>query len=381
MEYRILGRTGLKVGAIALGCEGFADKTAEEVRADFDFAIRNGINFLDLYASNPELRSNIGAALAGRREKFVIQGHLCSVWEEGQYLRTRDPEKSLAAFEDLLARLGTDYVEIGMIHYVDAEADLREVLDGPIMRLAQRLRSEGRIRHIGLSSHNPVVAHMAARTGLIDVLMFSVNPCYDLLPPSDDVDTLWADELRAGAAQHRPRTATALRILRTRRDRHRRDEGLRRRRPAERRQLALRTPDDPGTMPRIRPDAPRRSGRNGRLPQPRRDRSGTGLVFGHGRGTRLHGGAGRAGQVLVGRALHVLRALRPVFGGDRHRRCEQILQPDPGTARDTGDGARTLQAPAAPRLRCIACGRCERNCPFGVDIIGHMRLAAAKFGY
>jgi len=194
MEYRILGRTGLKVGAIALGCEGFADKTAEEVRADFDFAIRNGINFLDLYASNPELRSNIGAALAGRREKFVIQGHLCSVWEEGQYLRTRDPEKSLAAFEDLLARLGTDYVEIGMIHYVDAEADLREVLDGPIMRLAQRLRSEGRIRHIGLSSHNPVVAHMAARTGLIDVLMFSVNPCYDLLPPSDDVDTLWADE-------------------------------------------------------------------------------------------------------------------------------------------------------------------------------------------
>ena len=48
MEYRILGRTGLKVGAIALGCEGFADKTAEEVRADFEFAIRNGINFLGM---------------------------------------------------------------------------------------------------------------------------------------------------------------------------------------------------------------------------------------------------------------------------------------------------------------------------------------------
>ena len=56
------------------------------------------------------------------------------------------------------------------------------------------LKRSGTIRHIGLSSHNPVVAHMAARTGLIDVLMFSVNPCYDLLPPSDDVDTLWADE-------------------------------------------------------------------------------------------------------------------------------------------------------------------------------------------
>ena len=114
MEYRTLGRTGLKVSAIALGCEGFMNRTAAAVRADFDFALDNGINFLDLYASNPELRSNIGAALAGRREKFVIQGHLCSVWEAGQYLRTRDPQKTLAAFEDLLARLGTDYLEIAI---------------------------------------------------------------------------------------------------------------------------------------------------------------------------------------------------------------------------------------------------------------------------
>ena len=194
MEYRTLGRTGYRVSAIALGCEGFMNKTPGEVRAEFDFAVENGINFLDLYASNPELRSNVGAALAGRRERFVIQGHLCSVWEEGQYLRTRDPEKSAAAFDDLLTRLGTDHVEIGMIHYIDAEEDLREVLGGPILKLAQRLQAEGRIRHLGISSHNPVVARMAAETGLIDAVMFSVNPCYDLLPPSDDVDTLWADE-------------------------------------------------------------------------------------------------------------------------------------------------------------------------------------------
>ena len=161
MEYRTLGRTGLRVSAVALGCEGFMNRPEEEVRADFDFAIENGINFLDLYASNPELRSSIGAALAGRREGFVIQGHLCSVWEEGQYLRTRDPEKAQAAFDDLLARLGTDYVDIGMIHYVDAEDDLRKVLDGPILQLALRLRSEGRLRHIGISSHNPAVARQA----------------------------------------------------------------------------------------------------------------------------------------------------------------------------------------------------------------------------
>ena len=202
MEYRTLGRTGLRVSAVALGCEGFMNRPEEEVRADFDFAIENGINFLDLYASNPELRSSIGAALARRREGFVIQGHLCSVWEEGQYLRTRDPEKAQAAFDDLLARLGTDYVDIGMIHYVDAEADLRKVLDGPILQLALRLRSEGRIRHIGISSHNPAVARMAVETGLVDVLMFSVNPCYDLQPAGDDDEALWAEESYAGALRN-----------------------------------------------------------------------------------------------------------------------------------------------------------------------------------
>ena len=70
MEYRTLGRTGLRVSAVALGCEGFMNRPEEEVRADFDFAIENGINFLDLYASNPELRSSIGAALAGRRSSY-----------------------------------------------------------------------------------------------------------------------------------------------------------------------------------------------------------------------------------------------------------------------------------------------------------------------
>ena len=203
MEYRILGRTGLKVGAIALGCEGFADKTAEEVRADFDFAIRNGINFLDLYASNPELRSNIGAALAGRREKFVIQGHLCSVWEEGQYLRTRDPEKSLAAFEDLLARLGTDYVEIGMIHYVDAEADLRELMNIPdnykvlfiqggatlqFAAVAWNLMKNGKAVYIETGAWSKKAIAEAKKYGEVIVAASSKDKNYSYIPDCSDLD-------------------------------------------------------------------------------------------------------------------------------------------------------------------------------------------------
>ena len=199
MEYRTLGRTGLRVSTIALGCEGFMHKQGEEVKADFDFAISRGVNFVDIYSSNPDLRTHIGAALEGRRREFIIQGHLCTTWEDDQYLRTRDLQKSIDSFELQLRQLRTDYLDVGMIHYVDAESDLRTVFDGPIIRFAERLKAEGRIRAIGLSSHNPAVALRAVETGLVDVLMFSVNPCYDLQPAGEDVDALWADESYAKA--------------------------------------------------------------------------------------------------------------------------------------------------------------------------------------
>ena len=158
MEYRPLGRTGLSVSAIALGCEGFTDKSPEAVRKDFDYAQDLGINFFDCYSSDPQLRSAFGEALRGRREKFIVQGHVCSVWENGQYLRTRDPVRTESAFRDLLRRLGTDYIDVGMIHYVDAEDDFRAVFDGEIIQYARRLKERGQIRFLGLSSHNPHVA-------------------------------------------------------------------------------------------------------------------------------------------------------------------------------------------------------------------------------
>lgn len=194
MEYRKLGRTGLSVSTIGLGCEGFIGMSEEETFRQMDFAIAQGINFIDMYSSNPGLRTNIGKALLGRRSQFIIQGHLCAAWENDQYLRTRDVYKTLAAFEEQLRLLRTDYLDIGMIHYVDDEKDFLRVFEGPIIRLALRLKQEGKILHIGMSSHNPQVAMKAVESGLVDVLMFSINPCYDMQPASEDVEDLWKDE-------------------------------------------------------------------------------------------------------------------------------------------------------------------------------------------
>lgn len=191
MEYRELGRTGIKVSVIALGCEGFVTNEGALTEQLLNAAEQGGINCIDLYAPQPEMRSRLGKWLRGRRGKFVLQAHLCTVWQEGQYKRTREIGEVKASFEDLLTRLATDYIDIGMIHYVDSLEDWEAVAGGPVMEYARELQAQGKIRYIGLSSHNPAAAMQTVQSGLIDVLMFSVNPCYDLQPANEDCYALW----------------------------------------------------------------------------------------------------------------------------------------------------------------------------------------------
>ena len=195
MRYRELGNTGLLVSEIGMGCEGFFENNCAMTKELFDLAEREGINYFDLYASDPKLRSAVGNALEGRREKIMIQSHICSVWKNGQYLRTRNLAEVKEGFSEMLSLLKTDYIDVGMIHYCDAEKDWQEILDNGILDYARELKAKGLIRHIGLSSHNPIVARKAVESGNIEVLMFSVNPVYDLQPPTENVDDLWADDV------------------------------------------------------------------------------------------------------------------------------------------------------------------------------------------
>lgn len=181
MQTRELGKSGLRVSQIGLGCEHLEGKPYATVAKTIDAALDAGINVFDVFMSEPDVRSHIGRALLGRRNNVYIQGHFRAIWKDGQYGRTTEVEACRRAFEDLLIRLRTDYIDFGMLHLIDNEEDYQAVFCGGIMEYARRLREAGVVRFIGASSHNPAIAQKMVQSGEIDVLLFSLNAAYDLL--------------------------------------------------------------------------------------------------------------------------------------------------------------------------------------------------------
>ncbi len=193
MRYRQLGKTGLRVSEIGLGAEWLERHNAADVKAVVERSEAHGINILDCWMSEPKVRSNIGAAIAGHRDKWIIQGHIGSTWQNGQYVRTRELNKVKEAFQDLLIRLQTDYIDLGMIHFVDEAAEFGKIMAGEFMEYVKKLKAEGAIHHIELSTHNPDVAKLAALSGEIEMVLFSLNPAFDMLPASEDINELFVE--------------------------------------------------------------------------------------------------------------------------------------------------------------------------------------------
>lgn len=186
MKYRVLGRTGFSVSEIGLGGEYLEGKSLDLVKDVISASLEGGVNIIDCFMSEPRVRSNIGDAVKDVRDKVYIQGHLRSIWEDGQYGRTLDIDLVKFFFNDLLIRMKTDYLDIGTLHMVDKTEDYDAIFNGPIIDYALALKEKGTIRALGISSHNPVLALKAVKTGVIDTILFSINPAYDVL--SEKVD-------------------------------------------------------------------------------------------------------------------------------------------------------------------------------------------------
>ena len=381
MKYRMLGKTGLSVSEIGLGAEWLERHNRQEVTEVIQTCREAGINILDCWMAEPNVRTNIGLALQGQREDWIIQGHIGSTWQNGQYVRTRDLDKVKPAFEDLLQRLQTDYVDLGMIHFVDQAAEFEQIIQGPFMDYVRQLKGEGKIRHIGLSTHNPQVARMAALQGEIEMILFSINPAFDLLPPTEDMEQYFAEQYDESLGGIAPEREELYRIC-------------------EQHQVGITV---------------MKGYAGGRLFDAHTSPFGVALTPVQ----CLHYALTRPGvaSVLVGydNPEHVKAAVAYETATDQEKDYASVLAKAPHHAYGAGQctycghcapcpkgidiamvnkllDLATMQPEVPASLRahyqqlnatgkdCIACGGCESRCPFGVKVIQRMDQAARLFG-
>lgn len=98
MNYRKLGKTGLMVSEIGFGPEWMTG-TPEETRAIAEVLREAGVNYLDCWMPDPHIRANLGYAMKGHTDEWIVQGHIGACWVDGQYLRSRDVALAKPAFD------------------------------------------------------------------------------------------------------------------------------------------------------------------------------------------------------------------------------------------------------------------------------------------
>lgn len=183
MKYRYFADGTMKLSTVGIGGSMLHHVSETEMINLLDSAAEMGINVIDLATDNIDVFPKVGNALAGRRNDFIVCVHLgLTFTEDGQYKRTRNVEEVKKGFEAQLAMLNTDYADIAYIHYVDEIDDYHTVFSSGMYEYAQQLKRQGRITKLGFGSHQVQVSRMLLENGDFDVFMFSINPAYDLDP-------------------------------------------------------------------------------------------------------------------------------------------------------------------------------------------------------
>lgn len=180
-EYRKLPRGDERIATLGLGMGGIQKCSSDEIQAVIERAIENEINFFDLCAGGKNVYEPFGRAIAGKRERVYFQMHFGAVYKEsGEYGWSRDLDEIKRTFEWELSVLGTSYADFGFLHCIDEDDDFEAVKQKGIFNFVKGLQAQGVVRHLGFSSHTPSVANKLLDTGVMDMMMFSINPAYDL---------------------------------------------------------------------------------------------------------------------------------------------------------------------------------------------------------
>ena len=178
MQYRELGRTGLKVSAIGLGCVQIGSSNRDYAARLVRRALELGVTFFDVARGYWEAEIHLGVGLEGQRHQAIISTKTAA--------KTR--EDAWREINESLERLRTDYVDNCHLHYLEPGGDVaRRLGPGGALEALIRAKEQGLIRHIGCTAHRSDLLIEAIKGFDFEVILVSMNiverePLLELIP-------------------------------------------------------------------------------------------------------------------------------------------------------------------------------------------------------
>ena len=161
-----LGKTGLEVSRVGMGGIPIQRPPMDEAVKVIQRALDLGVNFIDTSVAYGDSEIRIGKGVAGRRDEVVLA-------TKGSW---RDKDAARDCIGRSLKRLSTDYIDIWQFHNIGTFEVYEQVLaPGGAIEAAQEALEEGKIRHIGMSTHNLDVALKAVTSRYFETIQFPFN--------------------------------------------------------------------------------------------------------------------------------------------------------------------------------------------------------------
>ena len=166
MKYRSLGNTGMKISEVGFGCIPIIRLSEKEAVTVLHHGLDRGITFYDTANAYADSEKKIGIAFENCRDKVVL----------ATKTQRRDAAGMMEHLENSLAMLRTDYIDLFQFHQVAQAHDWQAILaPGGALEGAMKAKEEGKIRHLGITSHSLTMSIELMKTGLFSTIMFPFN--------------------------------------------------------------------------------------------------------------------------------------------------------------------------------------------------------------
>lgn len=165
MEYRTLGKTGLRVSRMGFGGIPIQRIDAEGTKALMRQLVAAGVNYIDTARGYTVSESYLGYALEGIRDKFILATKSMA----------RTKEAMAADIVTSLGNLRTDYIDLYQVHNPSLEQLDQVCAPGGALEALEQAKQAGKIGHIGLTAHSLEVFEKALTLSWVETIMFPYN--------------------------------------------------------------------------------------------------------------------------------------------------------------------------------------------------------------